>query len=402
MQWMKKSATHLCAVIKGMLFIGFSVQIILGFFWMCRNFSGIQDFGEPDSALYGAFLGLAGERPDLIYLLQMAAASLAGYCFLRKGHQIFWGTAPSVENGKKALTLWKVFALLTFPFAMQCHLAILPCSFMSSLFLLLISLLCEVFFPDKTHTHENRNWKRNLGLLGLALVCVWAFVTLSGMTDVEEREGEAGRSFEAAMARRIAWPTIWIDHEKWPEDLLEFTEEMIWETSYYPSKMYDLQALIESRADDETAKEYYRQMAEIAWDHHASMVVRQIGWDVLGYAVTPIIFQLQLEGRGYDSCTGRNYEIMRGNAPVLTKYYVDYGCWWFGCALALGLLFTVLQLGVVRGINGKKLILPTGICCFVSGIWILLLTAQGAGVMDYKYTIAVNELWLIWTLLIVK
>ena len=35
----------------------------------------------------------------------------------------------------------------------------------------------------------------------------------------------------------------------------------------------------------------------------------------------------------------------------------------------------------------------------VSGIWVSVVTLRGAGMMDYKYTTAVNALWLVWSIL---
>ena len=52
MQVVKKAFAHVGAVIRGMFFIGFTIQILLGLAWMCCNFGQVQDFGEPDTALY--------------------------------------------------------------------------------------------------------------------------------------------------------------------------------------------------------------------------------------------------------------------------------------------------------------------------------------------------------------
>ena len=41
---MKRVKTHLSAIMGRMLFIGFSVQIGFGLFWMLCNFGARQDF----------------------------------------------------------------------------------------------------------------------------------------------------------------------------------------------------------------------------------------------------------------------------------------------------------------------------------------------------------------------
>jgi len=363
-----------CTVLKGILLIGFTIQIFLGLAWMCCNVFQVQDFGKIDTAGagYRALFGLLGEQPTLMYLLQLALAYFAADLFLSR----------FVKIEKKWFTVWCSLALLTFPFALQCHLALLPYSFMGSLALLVFFFLCKASVGE-----------RPLCSLGLAVLCgVLAFV-LSGAADVD-RKNMPGRSLEAAMAGRIAWPTLWVDYERWPEEVQELTEDVVWEAAFRPGNLKLLQAAIENRATEEEAKEAYRQIAKIGWDYHAYMVVRQIGWDVLGYGVTPIVFRLQLQGEAYDSCTGRNYEAMRGNAPVLTRCYVEYSCWWFGCGLGLTLLLLVVWWAAGR--VGWRWIRPAAVCILAAGLWIAFLTMRGAGLMDYKYTIAVNQLWLLW------
>lgn len=383
MQVLKKAFAHMGAVIRGMLFIGFTVQILLGLTWMCCNFWQVQDFGEPKSALYVGLFRLLGEIPQLLYLLQLAAAFLAGDFFLKSfprerdpagGKGWFW-------------SLWRGLALLAYPFAMQCHMAVLPFSFMGSLFLVMLSLLIRI--PKKRRGQA-------VGNLALAAVCAGLFVLLSGSVDASGRE-EPGNSLEAAAASRFAWPTIWHDQGNWTEDLREAVEDVLWEVSYYPENMKLLESALEERVGAGEAREYYRQMAEVAWRIHAPMIIRQIGWDVLGYTVTPVIFQLQLQGEAYDSYTGRNYEIMRGNSPVLTRNYINYGCWWFEAAFLLSL--SAMLAAAAQGISGigkclKALVCPAAICLVCSGILVGVLTMRGAGLMDYKYTALISQLWI--------
>ena len=377
MQHVRKAAPHVRAVIKRILFIGFSVQIALGIFWMCGNFMQVQDFGEPDSALYGSLYGLLGRIPQVMYVLQLSLAFFAGYHFLQR-----------LRPERIAFALWRGLALLTFPFAMQCHLAVQPYSFMGSLFLLMLSFLLEI-----------RSRKR-LGYLALAAVCGAGYLALSGLADIQRRESP-GHSFEGAMASRFSWPTMWNDLGRMPEELRGKVEDVIWEASVCPDNMRLLYAALEDRVGVEKAREFYLEMARVGWEYHAPMIVRQIGWDILGYCVTPIVFQLQMEGDAYDAYSGRNYEIMRDHAPVLTRNYVDYSCWWFAWVLALSAAVTAAGAFLEKGRLPLRGILGSAIVCAVlSGLLAGVLTMCGAGRMDYKYTIAVNELWLIWALLL--
>lgn len=418
MDVVKRAAGHVCAVMKGMIFIGCSVQIVWGAVWMGCNFGQVQDFGEPEGALYGGLFRLLGGIPQLMYLLQILAAFFTGYFFLQKLRPV-----------GKLLAVWRGLVLLTVPFAMQCHLAVQPYSLLGSLFMLLLLALLGM-------------WGKAVRTLTLAAVCVAGMLVLSGVGD-SDRRAEPGYSFEGAMASRFAWPTVWNDLERYPQELREMTEEVAWESSIAPGNMKLFYKAVEDQAGAEKARSYYRQMAKVAWDYHAPMVIRQIGWDVLGYAASPVIFQMQMAGKAYASYSGRNYEVMRSRAPVVTRYYVDYGCWWFGCAVILAALLDVAGLlgedgksrrgagsrdgnenvsgrgsrqkeneGNWRGANqpggqgdtvageisGKRLAAFLGICICASGILIALLALRGAGQMDYRAAIAINELWLCWPL----
>lgn len=397
MGFVKKAAVHIGAVIKKILFIGFSIQIILGLMWLYRNFGQVQDFGEPDSALYGWFYVLIGKNHFIMYLLQLIAAFLAGNCLLKR-----FGTAPAPGRGWGGpLKLWKGLAMLTFPFALQCHLAIQPYSFMASLSLVLLSFLQGGFGRRRKGSPTAGAWKKRIGCLAGAAVCAGLVVLLSGAADRENGE-EPGRSFEAAMASRFAWPTIWNDREYWPEELRQMTEDVLWEVAYFPNNMKILQARLEESVGKEEAKAHNLQIAKTGWEIHSSTVIRQIGWDVLGYMFTPPVFQWQLKGNAYDSYTGRNYEIMRDHEPVLTRYYVDYACWWFGWMLLLALILTGIRLLLIKETDWRRSLIYLICCLAVAGAWAVFLAMRGAGMMDYRLTIAVNELWLVWALLLME
>lgn len=376
MEYVKKTAPYLRAVLKGMLFTGFSIQIGLGICWLGCNFGQVQGFGEPDSALYAGVLRLLGDSPAVLYSLQLAAAFSSGFFLLQKLRPVGTG-----------LAIWRGLALVTFPFALQCHLSLQPYSFMSSFFLLL--LLALLSLPEI-------RWRR---AALAALACAAMYAALSGAFDRDRRE-LPGYSLEAALASRLAWPTLWTDYEQYEGELAEILLPVAWDASLCPDNMRLLQERLESQAGEEAAKRYYLQMARMAWDGHAPGIVRQIGWDVLGYAAAPLVFPLQMEGKGYDSYSGRNYEVMRERWPVLTRNYVDYGCWWFGWMLAISAL---LLLGrerpegesrSERGRRRKKTVMSIGICAVVCGALVAALTMRGAGKMDYRETIALNALWM--------
>lgn len=478
------------AVVRGILFTGFTVQILFGLIWMYLNFGYVQDFREAESVLYGGILNLAGGIPQIMYLIQTAFALWAGYYFLEK-------LQPSDRSiSGKCRAVWRVLVLTSCPFALQCHLALLPFSFMNSLFLLLLSFILQAAVrkkpvPDGPGRKEcasgelgkpgrkepasdelgeleksskkepasdepgeleksgkkecasdgpgelgksgrkecasdepgelGKSGRKGLAsdrpgklerkasagrhrcvpvLLTLAVLCGGLAAALSGVADSANRE-KLGSSIEAAMASRFAWPTIWVDCSNWTEELQEITRDVAWEASFAPGNMELIEKAIEENTAPETAKSYYMQIAEVGWKFHAPMVIRQIGWDILGYTVTPVIMQLQLRGEAYDSYTGRNYEIMGGKAPVLTRNYVDYYSWWFVVSLLLTFVSVVLELFQGEKIRWRNVVASVLICLFFSGILAGVLALRGAGIMDYKYTVVVNQLWLIPALMLI-
>ncbi|RKJ19905.1 hypothetical protein D7X48_11190 [bacterium D16-50] len=390
---------HVAAVTERVIFIGFTAQIGLGAVWMCINFDKVQDFGwgnlgrtEPEGVIYTLYSFLGG-IPQLLYLAQLAFALFAGYRFLSAA-----GRLPARSGRpfgqKPAFYFWGSLCLLTFPFAMQCHLAVLPYSAMGSLFLLMLSFLLEAVFGGGGKKALGR---MRMGRLSLAVVCGVLAVILALEAGAEERDAIWGRGAGAAMASRMAWPSVWNDRGYWSEELRELTsEEELWQATYCPGNMEIVLEAIEERAGD-GAQEAYREMAQTAWRLRRPMILRQIAWDALGYAAFPLIFPIQLEGRMYDSYTGRNYEVMREHAPALTGHYVRYCCWWFACCLGLAALLSLVRL--LQGGIGRPQILGAGLCALIGALLSLAYTMRGAGLMDYRCTVALSQLWLAWAVL---
>ena len=379
----KKLLVQAGAVIKGILFIGFSILIILGVIWMCCNFVHTQDFAAPDTVLYGGMFRLLGGNAQIMYLIQLATAFGAGYFLMQ-----------SIAPVKKWLAIWRALVLLTFPFAMQCHLALQPQSLVGSLFLLMLAFVIRGIRSD-----------RLCWLFGM--LCLVVLVGMTGVADKDSREELAAKGLAGIMAGRMSWYTVLNDIVYWPEELQEMVQEVHFEATIRAGNMDLILDAVSDAVGQEKAREYYKIIAQTGWEKRHSMLIRQMGWDVLGYAVTPVIVPLQLAGEAYDSYTGRNYENMREAAPMLTKHYVNYSSWWFVLSLVLGVAGNVWnpisQWQKEKTQEERKArrnnILAAFACITVSCIWVAVLTLRGAGMMDYKWTIAVNQLWLVWAML---
>ncbi len=362
-------------ILNRILYLGFGIQIILGVIWMCSNFA------------------LA---PDVMSVLQLAFAFIARYSF-----------TGILLPGNKWKRVFVTMALLTVPFSMQCHMQSLFFSYLSSFFYFLFTDCYQVFRLKKGT--ENMGKKRRGGAVsGLIIsICAIAFVTgvQNGASPV------AGRDVEARLASRMAWPTLWVDMEPWSEELRELLPSgIVWEAAFSPDGMAVLFDKLEAEVGEEAAKDYYMEMAATAWSRRKPSILRQMAWDVLGYSVSPIVVPMQLRGEAYDSYTGTNYGLMMEHTPKLTRIYAEYGCWWFVCCLGYSLLAGTLTLvqRIVQRVKGKectavvkvtkKGIAKTALFLGVPALYIALLTMRGSGLMDYRFTVFVTELWLVLSL----
>jgi len=447
----------IAAVLKDILFIGISIQIFLGLVWMVCNFRNVPQFGESlfmlrlsktlrcdeyTGILYPLFLRIAGGNHFIVYAVQLVLAFMAGVHFLQ-----------GVRPAGRMTAVWRGLALLTLPMAMQCHLAVLPCSFAASLSLLQLGFLLEMVrdFGRRTLRQLGRlmlcwlllalllpeyiylgaapvlaslpfflrrgkaQMRRACG--ALLLFCAFAGMIwgINSLTQTRGLYGRAQKNPILALTGRIAWTNLRRDAEEWPEELQGLVEEesILLDSAFYADNMeLVFFPVIERAVGVERSREFFWEMTRIAWDRHGSMILREMAWDILGYGASPALLQVQLTGEGYDSMSGRNYELMLYHTPALSRYYMDYGSWLFCLTVPLTLL---LQAGRLFSGKGRKkadkmlcvqggekagTLLQVFLCMCMAGLMVVWYTMQGAGLMDYKSTLLVTELWLIWPLLL--
>lgn len=434
--------------------MGFSVQIVLGLSWMVCNMGAVQDFAEASAGIYGLAAGLLGKVYPVMYALQLFAACYAGQRLISR----LCNKNPDNKRGRLS-ALWGSLALMTLPMAMQCHMALLPYSLVCSAGLLQLSFCCELLEPGaglgNRKAVRNREplgsgevWghKEAFGcapfagiwlcylaqalllpeyvFLGAVLMAVMLLLKIKDIARANMRlkifmlaaaaaaagiyaswslHAEAGTEndisgIEWTMVKRICWPTLWVDFERMPDKIKEATADAVWESTYYPGNMDRVfKPAIEAAMSAGDAKPLLAEAAACSWDIHYPLIVRQVGWDVLGYCVSPVILQLQLSGDAYDSHSGRNYEIMRRSAPALTKQYVNYSSWWFAAAAVLTALLLAARLAAGERPYGKREGLLTAAALLSAACCVLWYTMQGAGIMDYKYTVLINQLWFLWS-----
>lgn len=436
---MQKVRRHVLAVAGRIFFIGFSVQIVLGLLWMVCNFRAL-------------------------FLLQLVVAFWAAYRLLCN---------ITDESGQgEFFRIWGSLAMLTFPLAMQCHLASGPDSLTGSCLLLelafttgILGKRCELCYKEfakvlffwimaallqpeyllfgavpvvilsvyavknvnkaeagKQHTQNKLKREKvsvYLMLMVLSAGLILGIGTWTGFGFFSAGTSEDGvrPSLSFSLASRFAWPRVGMDYDFWPEEVREhLSRQQAMQTDFYADNMeLVLGRTLEDALGEERAKEMFAEIARGAWQRHKSEIIHDTAWDALGYTFSPIVLQRQLTGKVYDSYSGRNYDFMRVKTPLLTKYYLDYGCWWFAVGLGMTAVLYLME-GLRNYVTRRRGIQEVGhatrlkygcttscvvtvIMCFLtSGSMIVWYTMRGAGMMDYKKTTAVGLLWLWWML----
>lgn len=455
---MRKAVKVIVSVTGRVCFIGFSIQIVAGLLWMLCNFTGFQMFGESFQyveisknflcdeyvgILYPVLLLFARGIEDslhipyycVMYLLQLLIALYAAHAFLQ-----------AIHPTDKWKNLWGSLAILTFPLAMQCHLAILPESLTSSILLLEFTWLwLAVREGEEIRSHHLirivpfwlvsallepeflylgavpvvlvflygvfRLGKKDPGQIVRNMIIVASFAgIILGMNDLTQVEGVYGRvhqSLNASLLSRFSWSTADRTYADWPEEVRRsVNEEMVWETSYYADNMFRIVGeAVEQYSGAERAEELFGEVASFSYSEYKERILHEIAWDVLGYGFAPVVSEFMLERRGYDSYSTRNYELMLHHAPVLTTRYFHYGCWWFAVGLIVaGLLQFMLWIRTLVRWRGKResntflwrkaffwgTMIVSGIC--MAG-WYAM---RGGGMFDYKKTIVIGCLWIAW------
>ncbi|MCR4895709.1 MAG: hypothetical protein K5891_02920 [Lachnospiraceae bacterium] len=454
------------SILRWLVIIGFGLQVMTGLVWMVRNFGTLQLFGETaelvrfsgtlqsaegGDLLYPALLlpirvlgGVLGiPWYCLMYLLQLGFGFFSGYFALRS-LRLFGGDRRFCVSGS--------LVVLTFPHMMQCHLAILPYSLLSSLLLIetgvlarsvrrmiplperytlrgkaaagdmalvgllwLLTSLCDAtfFYPGMIPVAgllllqllQMKPGKR-LQLLYPVLVAVLYFGLIPGIMSLARGDGQIkmpGRPAEQVFFERTAWTGAIANPARWPAVLREtLGDEMLLSVSKDPDDIREvLEPALEASEGVIRAREIYRQVARDAWTYYRGDLLRDIRTDLAGYTLPPLITAMQLRGRGYESYAVRNYDVMKRQTPLLTAFYMDYAQWWFVPAFLSAAATVFLTLMSEKKRAGKITLFETPmwkfgilISVFFLGI-VTALTLSGSADQDYKKAVFLTALWIL-------
>lgn len=438
---MQKAVIHIRAVIGRIIFIGLSIQVVFGILWMCCSFTHLQWFSESSfyvrvsesmvcdeytGILYPFLLMLTGQNTTLLCLLQIALALAAGFCFL-----------GALGVKRTCWRVWGSLVLLTYPFALQCHMAVLPHSFAFSCFLLQVALVLmatkkqkrswmvelfgvhvlwlgasllqtEYFYLgavpvilfwlyDVVKYCKKAGWRVCCHLL---LVAAFAGLILSinGLTQTKGAYERSTPSAEAAIFKRVVWSSMEKYYFDWPEDIQDtFTTEEFQRSEEYVENMDRiLLPRIESEVGLERAKDFYWDMSFHVLKNNYYQIFYEMGWDALGNLFPVIATDKILEGNGYRSYCVRNYETLRQDCPALTSCYINYEIWWFPIGMVLAAVQLLLGfLGRKKVWLGKRLWRYL-LCALPAAVMTAWYTITCVGSWDYKNGLFVGILWIVW------
>ena len=195
------------------------------------------------------------------------------------------------------------------------------------------------------------------------------------------------------------------EYDEWPEQLRTW---MTWKemrnAGYYAGTMESgIQKTLEDRFGKAEAQKIFREYAGYYLKTYTSDNIHQIAWDCLGYAMPTVLLQLLLDGRGYDSFSGRNVDIMMTGDPRLTELLLKYSSWWFLSGIAV-VVVSGMICGIIAMLRQKKeKTVPdrslfwkiSGVCVITAAGMILWYTMRDAGCLDYKNGLLPGSLWLV-------
>lgn len=431
--WGSKEAVHMrrasqgvFGVLRGVIFVGFTVQIIFGLGWSVQNFTKIQHFAADTTLVYPLLeralegVGKLLHIPYfcILYLLQAGAAAWAVLFFLK--------TLDLFEKNR-FLKVWAVLAVLTNLMVVQCLFAKLPNSFLAGGLILLIALCVRqirdrkvsrtvsavvlwgilsvfgreyllfgavVLILEHVILLTQRSWKRGLG--GIFAVLLFALIMNCGYSFLEKKGvyfDKAPTLTEAAFSR-FTWNTVLFDDRIVLESVgREMSMEDVLKSQNYADVVFGetIPALKKKLGEEETLR-FLREAVKEAWQAGKKTILHDMMWDFAGYLIPPYIVGRQLDGEGFRSLNVRNYEIMGRNTPVLTQNYMYFETVWFPVSVLTAFLCLILK----RILWGRGRKFPyAGLFCVVTAIsqalWYTV--TNGEGFMDYKKAAVIVIFW---------
>ena len=418
---------------------------------LCDEFSGVL---YPGILLLIRVICMSGSFPwyTLMYLIQIVLGFCAGFFLLREVN--FYGR-------RWFACTWGSLVIMTFPFVMQNHLAILSNSVSLSLLMLETAFALKGWkrTASKTDAEISGNAMADIACTGLfwvlgalnewVLLYVGALPVLAlvikQIVSAAKKRKETGIKAQGGLKKLLVSITVIVaylviilgsnnyfsKHDIYSADNRNVTkivfERLIWKSAFYrpASWMYEfssvldegtmltaslypssVRTIIEPRMEEilgpEGAEELYKYCSNYLWTYRKKEIIHDMAIDYAGYAISPVLVRMLLDDNTYVSYTMRNYDVMKRVTPRLTKWYVDYSLLWFEIALVLGSVIWALRLferfRIEKDKREKTYPVFWIICILVGLVLSAWYMMQGSGVYDYKCSGFFTALYLLFAI----
>lgn len=400
---MQKVLEHGRSILGRILIIGMCVQILLGLECILANM-------------------VSGENRG-VYLLQLLAAYISGYMLLH-----------SLGRMGRLYKVLGAFSMLTVPMALQCHLTRGSNSWAISLLMLELAFTVRIFIRKESVRIRDvllphicwllagfimREYMvfggvpalvlticwlkqgRYCGMKGRSkyyIACIVTMVSLLGAYIWQENgpldNGDV--TWKQAIVGRCIWSNITHTYENWPEEVKQvISESVVMEFYLDPSHMRNEFFDAFEEVEKAQANQYYnvimKQTLQIGW----KQLVQELLYDMAGYIIPGPVVDMQLDGKGYYSVTGMNYQLWLYRNAAWAGLTMGYYVGWFACSAIIAVLcFVINCLLHTKADEKKRGLLMVTLCG--SGIMMLqacYYTITRIGMYDYKLAAWAAIMW---------
>ena len=439
----------LSRILGSCVFILLSAQIVIGCAWGILNFTSFQEFPESaemillssglklkydTSVIYPALLlivrTLTLNGPvkfyEVMYVLQLVLAFVSWHTFAVK----------LLPIEKKFLRIWFALAVVTNPFAMQCHLAILEFSFVSSFLCLLVTFTVRFSlewkkigsrFDIKTAVKHicvtSLFWmlvsltRKEFVFIGffcililLYKICVnlragtkisklypvivfIVFFTAINLIDGAFRVSKPLLPTDVVKRStytRIAWTEDIANKYIWPEHLVYTVgPDLLGETMFDPGivRTRFTEAVEEVHGRKGTSDTFVQWFIYSFRDNKKGIIKNTLA-DMAGYVFPPAENEAALSGMTLPGFATGNYDVMRRNNSMLTKLYLRLCAIVYIFLAAASVLVLIVRKELFRRV---RMFAPAALVMLLSS---LVYTFYGSNVWDHKKVLFATCIWV--------
>ena len=414
-------------IIKFMLYVIMSVQIILSIIWMICNVNNIPSFGDsPEyinlsktlvvdeyrTILYPALLNVAIKMENIVkipfHIIMFVGQT--GVCFVCIYYVV--KSLYFIMGKEEPHLCKKIFYslyILSIPMITFMNFSILTDSIALSMLLIIIIQCARIYNMEGFRWKEivllfigylvesmiraDRIYscglfiavftiiilakKKKAKYISVILASFLAIVINMGVNSVTQQPGVYNRiktNFSFILLDRIVWPNMANNYDSFSEEIrsnISYEEAQHFD-EHNNYVMYFLAPTLEERVGSDTAGKMYVEMAKVVFHNQPGKVIFDVVEDFCGFVFTPTVAFLSSQG-----ILKTNYEwnvtCCSNVTPNLTRWYVKYYNLVIGVVLmSLAILLFVYQ-SVKKGNSDIKKYIKTlipfwGMCLIIS-LW---------------------------------